>query len=210
MTDHCCHSPSKIYPAFLKIKKCADEWRPWSGGAVLKEQTLEKIADRWEYNEFNVHYTAYAGDVEFHAEPCNPRVVEGLKAVIRQWAFSRTAEAETFQQWVDFKATILTQAAVDDAKNMHMRQWWVYHGEQWPALQEVMIKAHSCGATASMCERNWSEWKHVFNSRARLGNDTAEKWVYVYGNSRELAKGVGAANQPKRASFIPWGYMDEI
>lgn len=207
LTDHTCHTTSKVYTAFLEVKSAIERWRPWSGGASLKEAMLEKVSDRWKWMEFNIHYFTHATDPEFQRLEFDDRTEQGLKEVLKHWAPNREAERAAYQQWVDYCGTVLSVSAMSDAKAMHPKQFWLKHGKKWPDLQPISVKAHSCGNVATPCERNWSAWKHVYNQRYSLGNGTGEKWVYVYSNNRELAFQAGAVPGRARATYIPWGYV---
>lgn len=208
LVDHTCHTTSKVYPAYLKIKEAFDNWRPWSGASPMRTAALDKIEQRWEWMEFNVHYATYACDPEFQHSEFNARTEEGLKALIKQWAPGTSSERAAYQQWVDYVGTVFSADALSDARALHPKQFWMRHGRRWPDLQPIMIKAFSCGTVASPCERNWSAWKYICSQqRYRLGISTAEKLVYVYANTRELAIQAGALPGRTRATHIEWGYL---
>ena len=67
LCDHSAHCTSKVYPAYMAIKKKFNEWEPWANGRdTLKTPALAAINERWSWMEFDIHYAAYACDPEFH------------------------------------------------------------------------------------------------------------------------------------------------
>ena len=178
---------------------------PWSGGAAIRTAALEAVKERWTWMEFNAHYFAYSTDPEFHvvSRNCDDRVVLGVKELIRQWTPNRAAAIAALNQWMEFKEAAIN---AEEARGVHPKVWWRYNGSRWPDLKPLCIKVHSCGTVVSACERNWSDWKYMYNLRHSLGIGTGSKLVYMHSNLKELGRQANAlsTNTP---SFIPWGYM---
>ena len=97
---------------------------------------------------------------------------------------------------------------IEAAEGIHPKQWWLWHGGRWHDLQPLAVKGHSCGTVASPCERNWSDWKYIYNQRYPLGITKGSKLVYVYSNSIEMARLNGATRSAVKP-FVPWGYMGQ-
>lgn len=206
LMDHACHSTSKVYPAYLTIKENLVKWSPWSGGSTIRSEAIDAIESRWEWMEFNIHYFCFATDPEFHSHECGMRVIEGVKAVLKQWASSEADYLESWREFNNFKEASLD---LDHARAVHPKQFWrLGEGLRWPSLRVHATKGHSCGTVSSSCERNWSDWKHVYNERFSLGIEAGSKLVYLYGNAREKAKQNGAFSEKHTPpSHIRWNFM---
>ena len=150
--------------------------------------------------------------IEFHNDDmqtagADAKIIKGLKAMLNFWTTTHKEYRTAWEEWQAYKLEPIVGDALDDAKEMHPKEWWRNNGRSWPTLTCIIMKVHSCGCTTSPCERNWSAFKYIFNNRYTLTNTRAAKLVYVYSNLAELAKLAGAAAGPARRLAIKWGFM---
>jgi hypothetical protein len=67
--------------------------------------------------------------------------------------------------------------------------WWSTFGSETPLLQRLALRLLSQPASSSCCERNWSTYSQIHNTkRNKLTSKRAEDLVYVHSNLRLLSR----------------------
>ena len=140
----------------------------------------------------------YAGVVGMEPE-------EQTRAIyfLRRFAEGPKEEAELWQEWAcliltpwsdqlaELASTIMASVQVNEKKVMmasieQRRSFWSLYGRKaYPLLARCAQRLLSMHVTSAASERNWSIWGNIYTKyRANMSIKTAEKLVYIRGNSK--------------------------
>lgn len=200
----------KVYYHMYDCKQRLDSILDKSG---LRKETIARLQarfdERWEFLHSDVHAVGYMLDPEFqkHAWIENREVTAGFDRFVKKVfgvEFWKGAKQELLV-WMEFD----DEDALSEARKMPGYKWFMLFGSFVPKLQLVAYKVLPLVSSACSCERAWSIFGHVHNSRRnKLQRGRINDLVYVSQNIRMLYASADAVRAEKYIEYLP-GEDDE-
>jgi hypothetical protein len=184
---------SDVMAAFVRIHEAQMTFVA-SPGCTLTASTKSSLRSinqqRFKFLYHPVHLVAFALDPRY-AQKC-----KAAPSVLRYWMktlhMEESDEEALVNEYGRFRASMSDPAQADiwtAAATADPVGWYLSWGDEFPTLTKLALRVLSCAPSAAGAERNWSTQDYIVSKRRnRLTPQRAEKLVYIYFNSRSLAR----------------------
>ena len=68
------------------------------------------------------------------------KIIKGLKVMLNFWTTTHKEYRTAWEEWQAYKLEPIVGDALDDAKEMHPKEWWRNNGRAWPTLTRIIMK----------------------------------------------------------------------
>jgi hypothetical protein len=182
----------------------------------VQQEVLDIWDARWEMLDTPMLGAGYCLDPEFLSDDGlsinnkEDSSVKQLRLIINRLLPTKEEQKAarlSYMAFRDREGEFGGQDAIDDADSTPAHQWWDMYGAGHPELQKVAKRVLSQPTSACSCERNWSSYDFIHNSRRnRLTAERARDLVHVFTNGRLVEK----MNKTAGAQFIGWDEEEEM
>jgi hypothetical protein len=201
-----------LLPSQVKLNFEKDHGLP----AAVQEEVEEIWDARWDMMDTPTLGAGYCLDPEFLTDDGlsidnkDDSSVQQLRKMINKLLSTKQEQKAarlSYMAFRDREGSFGSEDAGDDADSCPAYQWWGMYGGAHPELTKVAKKVLSQPTSACSCERNWSSYDYIHNTRRnRLTAERARDLVYVFTNGRLVEK----IGKDDGAQFIDWDEEEEM